>query len=303
MGFQGAHQRALLAFGAQRRIHLEEALATDADQLTGHAGGFGVGGFGNKNNIHVGNVVEFLSTTFAHGEHRHLTFVVFLPPHHGDGNGQRGGERGVGKRGQHARDLVERHQGLAGAARGFRVCSSEIVRGDAHQQRAVGALQGFFRVGTGQSGTVSPGSGECRACRRIQRRGLHTLQQLAHHLGGSGHRLRQQPPQPRVRSQVIPHRRGRPHKGQQPHTKRHVRADSGIKIRVFFPVGIITACQLVTQTDQRIQRKIRVASPRQRPQQLHRLAIKPTKLLKVRLGCRAIEPQSPQRGHGSAGGS
>ena len=70
MRFQGAHQRAGFAFWAQVGVYLEKCGRADAVELSGQARGFVAGGFGNKNDIHVGDVVQLLRAALAHRDHR-----------------------------------------------------------------------------------------------------------------------------------------------------------------------------------------------------------------------------------------
>ena len=150
VGTQGAHQRALLTFGAQGRVHLEEHARADVDELAGPARGAGIGGLGHEDHVHVRDVVQLAGATLAHRQHGQArrwlaVLIVRTSVHSGTRHGQRCGQRSISSISQtlpqgHKRQPVwlvipvDDERAIA------------IDGGNARQQRAVGIAHRHVRL-------------------------------------------------------------------------------------------------------------------------------------------------------------
>ena len=97
---QRAYQLALLAFGSQRRIHLEEGVAGEPHHLAGHSGRERVGIVGDEDDVDVADVVQLARATLAHRDHRDPWALTVVPTDRPGRDGQRGAQRSVGQIGQ-----------------------------------------------------------------------------------------------------------------------------------------------------------------------------------------------------------
>ena len=116
VGFEGAHKGTVLALRPEGRVNLEEGAAADADELAGETGRPAVGRFGDEDDVDVGDVVQLAGAALAHRHDGDAGVEGFVAVDPADGDGQRGGQCGVGEVGEQACDHREWDLGLSDAA-------------------------------------------------------------------------------------------------------------------------------------------------------------------------------------------
>ena len=141
MGVQSAHQLAVFALGAQRRVHFEERIPGEPHHLARHPGGDRetvLRALGHEDHVDVADVVQLTRAALAHRDDGQPWRLV--ASHRLVRNGHRSTERGVGKVGQMLADSRERQDG-------FVLDSRRQVQTREHQQPvAIKALQRLQRI-------------------------------------------------------------------------------------------------------------------------------------------------------------
>ena len=306
---EGADQGAVAALRTQRRVDLEEVPAADVDELAGQPGRRGVGGFGDEDDVHIGDVVEFPGAALAHRQHRQLRLHRPVREDGGDRHCEGGGQGRIGGvrqscgdgdevggfRLRGARHIVGRRPGHEGPG--------EVDGGDAGQQGAVGVAHRTVGGGAGDRGPVQQRILRVRPRRPLRAdRGEHRRHQLV----APRHRPTQFRPDLRRGDDMVAQQRGRPEQGEQPHPEHHVIAQ-GRQQRVDTCRRVdrprrLPGPQILHEADDRDQCPVRVTGRRQGPQQIEMLLIVPAQRRQIGGRVRPGQPQRRRGGHTAPGG-
>ena len=119
-----------------------------------------MGGFGDEDDIHIGDVIEFLGPTLAHGHDGQSGVDRLLSVHTGDRDSQGGGERGIRQVAQTTGDRGELDPRLGFATGVVGVGPGEVEGCQTHHEGAVGKPQRPFSLHPGQRGPVGARRGE-----------------------------------------------------------------------------------------------------------------------------------------------